>query len=106
MADPLPASPMAPVTRQKSDPISWPEKVTLHAVPPARSRRQGWDHELKRSFQRSWATAQNTTSHIAHKLSVKVRYLRRERPLQVIAGFAIAGLLAGIGLRIWRGRHE
>jgi len=106
MAEPLPASPIAPVSRQKGDPLSWPEKVTLQAVPSASTRRQGSDFELKRRLQRSWENAQNATSRIAHKLSAKVSYLRRERPLQVIAGFAIAGLLAGIGLRIWRSRHE
>lgn len=106
MADPLPASPMAPVTQQKGDPISWPEKVTLHAVPPARTRRQGFDYELKRGFQRSWEAAQSSTARTARKLRAKAGYLRRERPLQVIAAFAIAGFLAGVGFRIWRSRHE
>ena len=106
MAEPLPASPIAPVTRQKSDPISWPEKVTLHAVPPARPQRTSPDYDLKRGVQRSWAATQNATSRIARNLSSKLRRLRREHPLQVIAGFAVAGFLAGVGLRIWRSRHE
>jgi hypothetical protein len=106
MAEPLPASPIAPVTQQKGAPISWPEKVSLRAVPSMRTQGRGFDDELKSSIQRSWASAQSVASRIARRLGARARYLRRERPLEVIAGFAIAGFLAGVGLRIWRSHHE
>jgi len=71
--------------------------------------RQRFHQLLKRSrygFLRCWDSTQQALLDVTHRTNDKIRQLKRDRPVGIIAGVAAAAFLLGVGLRVWRSRHE
>lgn len=104
MAEPLSSLPIPP---PKGGPIPWPHETD--ELETCEDLSQTFEESVERgraSFQRSWESVQRTFARIANQAEDTARYLRRERPLHVIAAVGIMSFIAGVGLRIWRSRHE
>jgi hypothetical protein len=106
MAEPASSLPASP---QKIDPIPWPQRADAETMRTPAAPQQKLEEllELGRSVAlRSWGSAQRAISGATLKAENKIRQLRRERPLEIIASVAIASFLLGAALRVWRSRHE
>ena len=103
-----PASPL-PVSPQKIDPIPWPERTEATTKRTRTASQHRLDELLEsgsRVVLRSWDSTQRAVSNVTRRTAETIRRLKRDRPLEIIAGVAGAAFLLGVGLRIWRSRHE
>ncbi|HTK94156.1 MAG TPA: hypothetical protein VL382_00845 [Terriglobales bacterium] len=69
--------------------------------------------EMRDRAQRGISDAREQLSEVAERARIRASEARdqaqryaRENPLQVITGALVAGVLLGIGLRIWRASHD
>jgi hypothetical protein len=60
----------------------------------------------RRVVLRSWDSTQSALSDVTLRAGRKIVQLKRDRPLEIIAGVAAAAFLLGVGLRVRRSRHE
>ncbi len=101
MAEPVSSLPVSP---QKTDPIPWPTTPGQRPDQPSPAgllpqatiaRTPDRLHEVQSSARR-----------ILDRVTMKMRRLRRERPIQIIVAAAVASFALGCALRIWRSRYE
>ena len=111
MAEPLSSLPVSPPAK----PIPWPEQthsIGLSSVPPIETKTkppQPLNDAVKlalNGIQRSWARIEREATRVALRTRNKLVYLRRERPLHIVAAVALTGFLLGAALRLWRSRHD
>jgi hypothetical protein len=105
MAEPasLPASP------QRIGPIPWPQPTDAQILRTKTAPQLSLSALLERSrdaFLRSWDSTQRVLSDVTLRAGNRIRQLKRDRPLEMVAGAAAAAFLLGVGLRVWRSRHE
>jgi hypothetical protein len=99
------AEPVAPLpVPQKSQPIPWPSTTDVHEG--ALDRNPTSIEHARVVAQRYWETIQRTLSRAASEGVRQIRYLKRERPFQVMAAAGAAAFLAGVAIRLWRSHHE
>ena len=107
MAEPASSLPASP---QKIHPIPWPQRSDAPETMRTGTAPQQKLEELlelsRGAVLRSWDSAQRAISGATLRAGNKIRQLRRERPLEIIAGIAVASFLLGAALRVWRSRHE
>lgn len=114
MAEPVSAfpSPTPPTTPAKGQTVPWPEP----AEPPrgfAENAGSNTETAVRGFGGRLGAGAQDYYGRIERALSAVLEGSRRrfqrmahERPVQIVTGVAIASLLAGAAVRIWRSHHD
>jgi len=108
------AEPVAslPLPSEKVDPIPWPAAPRVVAVPESGPAAKVTTivhdaaERVRIGTQRSWDATQRTFRKMMSNADAKMRYLRRERPLYIIAGVAATAFVLGVALRVWRGRDE
>jgi hypothetical protein len=83
-------SPIVPIRKQRTEPISWPTEDSVFLAPSAERA----PSDLQQTLVRSTASAVKS-----------FRRLAIERPLHVIGIVAAVSLIAGVALRIWRSKH-
>ena len=97
MAEPISPLPSRP---EKAVPIVWPQS--------AKGGKPGSQH-LQRDrgvVELSWQTARSWVSRTLSRAGSGMANLKRERPLEVIAGVAAGAFLLGVGIRTWRSFYE
>ncbi len=110
MAEPVAALPNPPTP--KSQTVPWPNAAqplpgspeisgsnTETSVPELSER-------LNQGFQDYYSRVQTTVSDVLERSRRRFHYMAQERPMQIVVGVAIASLLVGAALRIWRGNHD
>jgi hypothetical protein len=108
-AFPNPTPPTAPV---KGQTVPWPTPVepiqgspeisgsnTETAVPELSAR-------LGAGVQDYYDRVQRALSDVVGRSRRRFRHMAQEQPMQIVIGVAIASLLAGAALRIWRSHHD
>jgi hypothetical protein len=98
-----------PASSQKIDPIPWPQRADAETMRTAAAAQQKLEKLLELGcgiVLRSWDSTQRAISGATLRAGNKIRQLRRERPLEIIASVAVASFLLGAALRVWRSRHE
>lgn len=101
-----------PIPAQRTDPIPWPDTASAEAEPDTGYARrvaataQDTAEQVRERTQRSWELTQRTFRRVVSDANDKIGYLRRERPLYVIAGVAAAAFVLGVALRLWRSHDE
>jgi hypothetical protein len=110
MAEPVSALPNAtsPTTTAKGQTVPWPTplqplpgspEIEETAVPELSERLSAGFHDYYGRFQ-------TAVSDMMERSRCRFRYMAQERPMQIVIGVAIASLLAGAALRIWRSQHD
>lgn len=64
------------------------------------------NEQFRFTLQHSYSELQSTMSHLFMRVRSRFRFMVEERPMQVVAGVAIAAFVAGAALRIWRSNHD
>jgi len=98
-----------PTLPQRIEPIPWPQSTDPKTRETGIVPQQRFNQLLERSrdaFLRSWDSTQRALSDVTRRGGDKIRQLKRDRPLEIIAGVACAAFLLGVALRVWRSRHE
>lgn len=115
MAEPASSIPAAsphtlqdiPTTQETKEPIAWPENIVEEESASAiASRVEEIVESGRESIEKSWALLLRSGHRLARRAAERARFVRRERPLQVVAGVAAIAFTAGVILRIWRSRYE
>ena len=106
MAEPVSALPPPPL---KDEPIPWPQKTDTNSIPV--QGRTGHQEEpvldrLSREARSALERVQDAKDRLVTRSKGRMHRLSQEHPLRVVASVAIACLLAGVALRIWRSSHE
>lgn len=102
MADPLPALPQTnddfirPIEAAIDDPVQGTAELTI--VEPGDSTTS--------NLENSWDAARQFCVRSVRNARTGLRILADEYPLQVVMGVAIAGLVVGAALSLWRARDE
>jgi hypothetical protein len=65
-----------------------------------------FSERLSAGFQDYYGRIQTAASDMVERSQRRFRYMAQERPMQIVIGVAIASLLAGAALRIWRSHHD
>ena len=110
MAEPVSALPNPPIP--KGEAVSWPDPaVPLTGYPDISGSNSAtavpaFSERLNQGLQDSYARFQSTASDLLERSRRRFRYMAEERPMQIVIGVAIASLLTGAALRIWRGNHD
>ncbi len=60
--------------------------------------RSGWED--------SYEAVSGAIARTWDRSRAKFRYVREERPLQLVVGVAVAAFVTGVALRIWRTTHD
>jgi hypothetical protein len=106
MAEPVSPLPPSP---QSTVPIPWPQETdfpTDRLQPIPAESFEGFLQRGREAVERSWKQAQSVVSQAFSRAGSRVRHVKRERPLHVMAGVAVAAFMLGAAIRIWRSRHE
>jgi len=114
MAEPVSAfpDPTPPTTPAKGETVPWPMPVEpLPGSPEISGSNEGtavpeFSERLSAGFQDYYSRIQSAMSDMIERSRRRFRYLAQERPMQIVAGVAVASLLAGAALRIWRSHHD
>jgi hypothetical protein len=101
MAEPV--SPL-PVSPQKTDPIPWP--TTAGQKPDQPSPAGLLPQAATAAAPDRLHELQSSVGRILDRVTMKMRQLRRERPIQIIVAAAVASFALGCALRMWRSRYE
>ena len=114
MAEPVSALPTAtspgPPAQGQTGP--WPTPVQpLHGSPEISGGTEETavpelSERLSAGFQDSYGRLQRVASDMMERSRRRFRYMAQERPMQIVVGVAIASLLVGAALRIWRSQHD
>ena len=114
MAEPVSALPNAtpPATTATGQTVPWPKPVepltgspeisgsNTEAAAPELSER------LSTRVQESYRRVEMTILDMVELARRRFQTLARERPIEIVVGVAIASLLAGAAVRIWRSNHD
>ena len=104
MAEPVSS---LPASSEKNVPIPWPSPPEKKMPAKVYVARTDFNLQLgRRAARRSWHTLQSTISGALSRAKSSIARLKREQPLEIIAAAAVAGVLLGTSLRVWRSRHE
>jgi hypothetical protein len=114
MAEPVSALPNAtsPATTAKGQTVPWPTPVQpLPGSPEISGSNEEsavpeLSERLSAGFQDYYGRVQTAVSDMMERSRRRFRYMAQERPMQIVIGVAIASLLAGAALRIWRSQHD
>jgi len=110
MAEPVSALPNPPIP--KGETVPWPHPAEPLPGPPeisgsnAETAIPGFSERLNQGFQDYFSRVQTIASDLLERSRRRFRYMAQERPMQIVAGVAIASLLGGAALRIWRSNHD
>ncbi len=112
MAEPV--FPLPPRSEPVLRPKAGPGPVPVRTVPgtPAisaasvRPRAVDTNEQFRSRLEHSYAELQSTMSQLFMRVRSRFRFMVDERPMQVVAGVAIAAFVAGATLRIWRSNHD
>ena len=110
MAEPVSALPNPPTPKRQA--VPWPNPAgPLPGEPEisgsnSETAVQGFSERLKEGFQDYYTRVQTTASDLLKRSRLRFRYMAEERPVQIVVGVAIASVLVGAALRIWRGNHD
>jgi hypothetical protein len=106
MAEPISSLPAAP---QRTVPISWPQTPD-HELQTSEPLQTGnFDYFIQNgrdAVERSWKRTQSAISRALSRAASRMDYVKRERPLEVLAGVAAAAFVVGAAIRLWRNRYE
>ena len=98
-----------PVSPQRVEPIPWPQTTDSNRVGNETVPQQHF-HELlehsRQAFVYSWDSTHRVLLNVSRGARHRIRQLKRDRPVEIIAGVAIAAFLLGVGLGVWRSRYE
>jgi hypothetical protein len=106
MAEPTSARLFAP---QQNEPDALrPEQqvVTARPILVERPRPATVSSQVRSAGEHAYQTARTAMSTAVARAKRNFRYLAAEKPLQLVLGVAVASLLAGVGLRLWRRHYE
>lgn len=113
MAEPVSALPNpTPPTTAKGQTVPWPKAAeTLPGSPEISGSNEETavpelPERISAGFQDYYSRFQTAVSDLLERSRRRFRYMAQERPMQIVAGVAIASLLAGAALRIWRSHHD
>ena len=101
MADPSPRRPLS-IERHPLDTVATPEFVPPRPTLIATTE----DTEVRSAGERAYEAARKAVHDTIARARRNFRYMADEKPMQLVIGVAIASLLAGVGLRLWRSRYE
>lgn len=106
MAEPVSALPPPPL---KDDPIPWPQETDTQSL-PVEVRTENHEEpvldRLSREARSALERVQDAKDRLVTSSKRRLHRLSDEHPWGVVMGVAIACLLAGAALRIWRSSHE
>ena len=106
MAERVSALPQPPLN---DEPIPWPHKAeTADAVTQEKSEGQEKLslEDISRRARSAWQRVQDAGDRLITRSRKRMHTLSQEHPLRIVMGVAVACLLAGAALRIWRSSHE
>src|SRR5579859_7927206 len=114
MAEPVSAlpNPTPPTTTTKGQTVPWPKAAEpLPGSPEIRGSNEETavpelSEQRSAGFQDYYSRFQTAVYDLLERSRRRFRYMAQERPTQIVAGVAIASLLAGAALRIWRSHHD
>lgn len=113
MAEPVSALPNpTPPTTMKGQTVPWPKPTDAVPSSPEISGSNTetavpeFPERLSAGFQDYYGRIQTAASDMLERSRRRFRYMAQERPMQIVIGVAIASLLAGAALRIWRSHHD
>lgn len=113
MAEPVSALPNpTPPTTTKGQTVPWPKPADAVPGSPeisgSNTETAGpeFSERLSTGVQDYYSRIQSAMSDMIERSHRRFRYMAQERPMQIVAGVAIASLLAGAALRIWRSHHD
>lgn len=113
MAEPVAALPNpTPPTTTKGQTVPWPKPAEVIPSSPEISGSNTetvvpeFSERLSTGFEDYYTRVQTAISEMLERSRRRFRYMAQERPVQIVAGVAIASLLVGAALRIWRSHHD
>ena len=113
MAEPVSALPNpTPPTTPRGETVPWPKPAqTLPGSPEISGSNtetavSEFSERLSTGVQDYYGRIQTAMSDMIERSRSRFRYMAQERPMQIVAGVAIASLLVGAALRIWRSHHD
>ncbi len=114
MAEPVSAlpNPTLPSTSPKGQAVPWPTASEPLAGSPEISGSNTesvvpkFSERVSDEVQDYYTRIQAAMSDMLERSRRRFRYMAQERPMQIVIGVAIASLLAGAALRIWRSNHD
>lgn len=114
MAEPVSAfpNPTPPTTPAKGQTVPWPKPVEPPPGSPeitgsnSKTAVQGFSERLGAEVEHYYSRIERALSDVVEGSRRRFRYLAQARPMQIVIGVAIASLLAGAALRIWRSHHD
>ncbi len=108
MAEPVSALPNP--TTPKGQTVPWPKPVEPLPGSPEISDSNAevteFAEQVSAGFQDYYGRFQTAVSDMLERSRRRFRYMAQERPVQIVIGVAVASLLAGAALRIWRSNHD
>lgn len=114
MAEPVSAlpNPTPSATTAKGQTVPWPKAAEpLPGSPEISGSNEEtavpeFSERVSAGFQDYYNRFQTSMSDLLDRSRRRFRYMAEERPMQIVVGVAIASLLAGAALRIWRSHHD
>jgi hypothetical protein len=106
MAEPVSALPPPPL---KDEPIPWPQKTGTKSIAvqePTDNQEEPVLDRLSREARSALERVQDAKDRLVTRSKRRMHRLSQQHPMRVVMGVAIACLLAGAALRIWRSSHE
>lgn len=107
MAEPVSALPDP--TTSKGQTVPWPKPVEPLPGSPEISdsnTETEFSERVSAGFQDYYSRFQTAVTDMLERSRRRFRYMAEERPVHIVIGVAIASLLAGAALRIWRSNHD
>lgn len=113
MAEPVSAlpNPTPPITTTVQT-VPWPKPAEAFPGSPEISGSNTetavpeFSERLSTALDDYYVRVQTAVSDMLERSRRRFRYMAQERPMQIVAGVAVASLLAGAALRIWRSHHD
>ena|SRR5215831_15009582 len=103
MADPNPPRPLS-IERYPVDKVRAPEVVPPR--PTLIERTEDTSAGFRSARERAYENARKSLLDTIDRARRNLRYLADRKPLQLVAGVAVASFLVGVGLRLWRSHYE
>jgi ElaB/YqjD/DUF883 family membrane-anchored ribosome-binding protein len=98
-------SPIVPIGKQRSEPISWPSEGKTSSSAPAEKAKEAYRISVS-AAERTFNDVQQKLSRTTTSLTRSLRSFATERPLHLVGIVASVSLVAGVALRIWRSKHD
>ena len=114
MAEPVSALPNAtpPATTVTGQTVPWPKPAEPRTGSPeisgsnTEAAAPELSERLSTRVQESYRRVQTTILDVVELARRRFQSLAQERPMQILVGVAVASLLAGAAVRIWRSNHD